>query len=118
MSSKAPNFDKLSSANYPTWAGEMQAWLMASGLWRIVNGSKPRPAASSPPTEAQAITIEDWETKAEKAAGYLYLMVEQDQRVHFVLQSEVQGTRESPNSCRQLRKTGDTHKKLWTTVND
>src|SRR2546429_4138059 len=83
ISSSTPNFDKLSVSNYVTWSGEMQAWLQACGLWRIVNGSKTCPTVSSPPTQAQSEAVEAWETKAEKAASYIYLMVEQDQRVHF-----------------------------------
>jgi len=71
MSSTSPNFEKLNSTNYATWSGEMQAWLQASGLWRLVNGTQKKPSSSSPPTES------------DKAAGWLYLMVEPEQRIHF-----------------------------------
>ena len=65
----------LSNSNYPEWAGEMKASLMRNGLWRLVSGKETKPRDD----EAAA----SWETKAEKAAGEIYLMVENDQRVHF-----------------------------------
>ena len=65
----------LSNSNYPEWAGEMKAWLMRNGLWRLVFGKETQPADG----EKHAV----WEEKAEKAAGEIYLMVENDQRVHF-----------------------------------
>ena len=76
MASSSPNFEKLSSTNYPTWSGEMEAWFRASGLWKIVSGSAKCPSASkSPATEAELLAIETWEAKADKAAGWLVLMV-------------------------------------------
>jgi len=83
MSSTSPNFEKLNSTNYATWSGEMQAWLQASGLWRLVNGTQKKPSSSSPPTESDLTVEEAWQSKADKAAGWLYLMVEPEQRVHF-----------------------------------
>src|ERR1700678_1248220 len=52
-----PKFKPLSNSNYPEWCGEMKAWLMKNGLWK--------------------------EAKAERAAGEIYLLVENDQRVNF-----------------------------------
>ena len=49
---------------------------MRNGLWKLVSGKLPQP------TEG-ADEILKWETKAEKAAGEIYLLVESDQRVHF-----------------------------------
>ena len=72
----------LSNSNYPEWAGEMKAWLMRNGLWRLVSGKETKPK--------QAEDAEAWEAKADKAAGEIYLMVENDQRVHF------QGAEEDP----------------------
>ena len=68
-------FKPLSNSNYPEWAGEMKAWLMRNGLWRIVSGRESKPADKN--------DLEKWEAKAERAAGEIYLMVENDQRVHF-----------------------------------
>ena len=51
----------------------MKAWLMRNGLWRIVSGKEAKPSSDE----------DKWEAKAERAAGEIYLMVENDQRVHF-----------------------------------
>lgn len=61
----------------------MQAWLQASGLWRLVKGELLKPEIPSPTTQATFDSREAWNAKADKAAGWLYLMVEPDQRVHF-----------------------------------
>jgi len=61
----------------------MQAWLRANQLWQIVSGQKTCPALSSPPTEAQIARKEAWEDKAEKASGWIYLMVEPSQTIHL-----------------------------------
>ena len=71
-----PSFAKLNSTNYSAWAGNIKAFCMTQGLWRIVSGASKRPTAitvSSPggsntsttsPTEAE---LEAWDAKAEKA---------------------------------------------------
>ncbi|EGN98725.1 hypothetical protein SERLA73DRAFT_107836 [Serpula lacrymans var. lacrymans S7.3] len=76
MSDSDPKFHPLSGTNYPQWSGEMQAWLMTKGLWRLVSG-----AEKCPGTDAEA--IEKWELRAEKAAGALYLNVTKEQRIHL-----------------------------------
>lgn len=83
MSSTTPNFTKLDATNYPTWSGEMQAWLRSQGLWKLVSGSSKPPKLSSPPTLEEEKALELWEDKSEKAAGHIYLMVQPDQRIHF-----------------------------------
>ena len=65
----------LSNSNYPEWSGEMKAWLMRNGLWRLVSKREVKPSKED--------DLNKWEAKAEKAAGEIYLMVENDQRVHF-----------------------------------
>ena len=82
-SSSTPTFTKLNSVNYSAWAGEMSAWLKTAGVWRIVQGKSTAPSTSSPPTAEQSKLLEDWEIKSDKAAGWLFMMVEPDQRVHF-----------------------------------
>ncbi|EGN91405.1 hypothetical protein SERLA73DRAFT_80536, partial [Serpula lacrymans var. lacrymans S7.3] len=67
MSDSDPKFHPLSGTNYPQWSGEMQAWLMTKGLWRLVSG-----AEKCPGTDTEA--IEKWELRAEKAA---------EQCIHF-----------------------------------
>ena len=54
----------------------MQAWLRAHQLWQIVSGQRKCPVADSDKKEA-------WEDKAEKAAGWIYLMVEPSQTMHL-----------------------------------
>jgi hypothetical protein len=90
MALGSPAFTKLNGENYSTWSGEMEAWLRASGLWRLVSGKVKAPVVSAAVTEAEAITLDAWEAKLDKAAGWLFLMVEQEQRVHF------QGIQDSP----------------------
>ncbi|GBE78927.1 predicted protein [Sparassis crispa] len=82
-STHTPNFAKLNDSNYPTWSGEMAAWLRFANLWRLVNGKLPQPKLSGSPTAAEQTKLDTWEANAEKAAGQIYLMVEPDQRTHF-----------------------------------
>jgi gag-polypeptide of LTR copia-type/Domain of unknown function (DUF4219) len=76
MTFKSPEIQKLGSTNYNQWSGDMQAYLRANQLWRIVSGTKKRP-------EKDETKQEDWDDKAEKAAGCIYLMVEPSQTVHL-----------------------------------
>ena len=98
MSSSSPTFSKLSSTNYNTWSGDMEAWLKAQGLWRIVNGSQARPSFKSKPAspgspqelsslqqelreafEAKCFELQDtFDARSNKAAGWIWLMLEQD----------------------------------------
>ncbi|XP_006456088.1 hypothetical protein AGABI2DRAFT_77415 [Agaricus bisporus var. bisporus H97] len=61
----------------------MEAWLRASGLWRLVSGRQKAPSTSSPVTQAEVDALDTFEARLDKAAGWLYLMVEQEQRIHF-----------------------------------
>ncbi|KIJ22417.1 hypothetical protein M422DRAFT_197184, partial [Sphaerobolus stellatus SS14] len=78
-STSAPTFPKLNASNYPTWVDNMEAWLRSSGLWRIVSGASTRPT----PTETNAVIVDAWEIKWDKAAGWIFLMVEDNQKIHF-----------------------------------
>ncbi|TFK18082.1 hypothetical protein FA15DRAFT_549638, partial [Coprinopsis marcescibilis] len=60
---------------YISWAGDMEAWFCSQGLWRLVSGSSPCPG------EYKA-ALDIWETRADKAAGWLWLMLESDQKIH------------------------------------
>jgi hypothetical protein len=82
-STSTPTFSKLNASNYPTWVDNMEAWLMSSGLWRIVSGISIRPTPSNPPTEDNTALVEAWDIKSEKAAGWIFLMVEDNQKIHF-----------------------------------
>ncbi|PPQ88952.1 hypothetical protein CVT25_005398, partial [Psilocybe cyanescens] len=82
-SSSLPNFAKLNASNYPSWCGEMQAWLCAQAVWRIVSGQSKAPRQSSPPKDTEEAALDAWNTKSDKAAGYIYLAVEENQKIHF-----------------------------------
>ena len=58
---------------------------MRQGLWGIVSGrsKRPIPADSKATTAAEAALIDAWDKNAEKAAGELYLLVSEEQKVHF-----------------------------------
>src|ERR1700678_1768290 len=77
MSNSTPTFPKLNNTNYKSWSGDIQAWLMSKELWMLVDGQEPCP----PSSDAES-TIK-WQKRAQKAAGELYLSVEQDQKSHF-----------------------------------
>ena len=55
----------------------MQAWLMSKELWILVDNEEPCP----PSTDLEARLT--WQKRAQKAAGELYLSVEQDQKSHI-----------------------------------
>jgi len=61
-----PKIKPLSNSNYPEWSGEMRAWLMRNGLWKLVSGRLLKPTRDDD-------ELMKWETKAEKAAGEIYL---------------------------------------------
>ncbi|OAX31498.1 hypothetical protein K503DRAFT_812656 [Rhizopogon vinicolor AM-OR11-026] len=61
---------KLTSNNYPTWKGDMKAYLRVKGVWLLVNGSETCPSDA----DAKA----KWDVKADKAAGELYLACSDD----------------------------------------
>ena len=81
--SKGPDITKLGANNYPQWSGEMQAWLHANQLWRLFSGHLTCPAKPETITEAYTDKDDQWLEKAERAAGWIYLMVEHDQRIHL-----------------------------------
>ena len=75
MADTSPKFKSLNNSNYPEWSGDIKAWLMKMGYWKLVSGIEAKPA------EGKELLA--WELKAEKAADEIYLAVEQDQRVHI-----------------------------------
>jgi hypothetical protein len=74
--SKSNSITKLTSSNYPTWKGEIKAYLRVKGLRLLVNGSETCLASD---TDLQA----KWDVKADKAAGELYLACSVEQRMHI-----------------------------------
>jgi len=83
MSSSISLFDKLNSNNYNTWNGDMEACFCAQALWRIVSGVSKLPTVRATPKEGEEDELEAWQLKADKAAGIMWLMVDNTQRVHF-----------------------------------
>ena len=61
----------------------MQAWLMAQTLWLIVAGQRTAPILPASPTPEQQKALADWQDLANKAAGWLYLMISPQQRVYI-----------------------------------
>ena len=55
----------------------MQAWLMSKELWMLVDNEEP--CLPSTDTDSRV----KWSKHAQKAAGEIYLAVEQDQKSHF-----------------------------------
>jgi len=82
-STKGPDIAKLGPNNYPQWSGEMKAWLRAHQLWRHVSGDLTRPVKPNPVTEEYTSDDNQWLEKVDKASGWIYLMVEQEQRIHL-----------------------------------
>ncbi|KAJ3531360.1 hypothetical protein NMY22_g8184 [Coprinellus aureogranulatus] len=125
MSSSTPSFARLSSTNYSTWSGDMEAWLKAHALWRIVSGSQPRPGSKpSPPAstrspsastssdkdttavptsagdDSKLLELQDaWDAKSDKAAGWIWLMLEQDQK------TLVDGCKDDPSTMWSMLQT-------------
>ncbi|THH22544.1 hypothetical protein EUX98_g8150 [Antrodiella citrinella] len=78
-------FKPLITGNYPQWSGEMRAWLMRNGLWRLVKGVDVKASRADP----LALTAEEskaenaWDDKAMKAAGELFLNISPEQRIYL-----------------------------------
>ena len=57
---------------------------MKKGYYRLVTGKETRPeAAGATPTAAEVALIDAWEDKALRAAGEIYLAVDQEQKTHL-----------------------------------
>lgn len=63
----------------------MKAWIMRSGLYRLVKGAEKHPEAADA-TKVTAVEqglMDKWDEKALKAAGELFLAVDVKQRTHL-----------------------------------
>ncbi|KAJ2926389.1 hypothetical protein H1R20_g10712, partial [Candolleomyces eurysporus] len=104
MSSSSPSFAHVTSTNYTTWSSDVEAWLISQSLWRIVSGSQKHPelelpsaSNNNPPSnstttsasaaaqanlrEAKTLELQDiWDAKSNKAPGWIWLMLDQDQK--------------------------------------
>lgn len=63
----------------------MKAWLRSQSLWRVVSGDTTRPTITDPinPTLAETTLVDSWVDKLDRASGWIFLMVEPEQRVHI-----------------------------------
>ena len=68
----------------------MQAWFCAQGVWQIVAGvslTPKLPASPAVASEAQIAALDAWELKSElksdKACSWMYLSIEDDQKIHL-----------------------------------
>ena len=61
----------------------MEAWFRTQALWRLVSGTSTAPRVSQTPKDGEEEKIEAWQVKVDKAAGIMWLMVDNTQRVHF-----------------------------------
>ncbi|EMD31765.1 hypothetical protein CERSUDRAFT_77855 [Gelatoporia subvermispora B] len=86
-SNSSPTVPKLNSSNYVSWCEGMQAWLCTKGLWRLVQGSLTRAHLSATSeastTPGTIITAANWDHFVDKAAGWIYIMVEDDQWIYL-----------------------------------
>uniref|UniRef100_D8QFR3 Uncharacterized protein n=1 Tax=Schizophyllum commune (strain H4-8 / FGSC 9210) TaxID=578458 RepID=D8QFR3_SCHCM len=75
----------LTRFNWSWWESEIQPWLSSKGLWRYAKGAvtKPKPKDASAVTDAEYRTQEEYEQRLEKAAGELWLAMEEPLRPQF-----------------------------------
>lgn len=69
-------FTKLHEKNYNSWSGDMAATLRREGSWRIVTGTETEPLADDP-------RLIEYLKLADRAAGTIYLSLEENQKVHI-----------------------------------
>jgi hypothetical protein len=81
MATKVPEIEKLGPSNYTDWAADMLAWLGTQQLKRLVLGTQPRPSPAT--TSAEQTAIDTWDDRAEKAAGWIIMMITPEQKVHI-----------------------------------
>jgi hypothetical protein len=97
-SSSSPSFPKLNDSNYEQWRDSMTAWLKKAKVWRIVEGTRNRPAKE----EAEIRIFEDdW----DRAVGELLLWIEDGQKTH------VKGVEDDPKKIWEKLKDAHTSKR-------
>ena len=67
-----PIFD---GSNYNVWVDQMKFWLQSQNLWRIVNGTIPRPTVGPGPRPVTAQDTAVWDNKDEAAFGAISLRI-------------------------------------------
>jgi len=64
----------------------MQGWLHAQGVWRIIAAvslAPKLPASPAVTTDAQTAALDARQLKSDKACGWMYLSIEDDQKIHL-----------------------------------
>ena len=84
MSDEKRHFEKLSRLNYSSWAGNARAYLATKSLWGQIDSSDPMPKIAAPatPTAAEAKELREWKQRKARAAGEIWLMIEEGQKAH------------------------------------
>ena len=67
-----PIFD---GSNYNVWVDQMKFWLQSQNLWRIVNGTIPRPTVRAGPPAITHVDVTAWDDKDEAAFGTISLRI-------------------------------------------
>ena len=67
-----PIFD---GSNYNVWVDQMKFWLQSQNLWRVVNGTIPRPTVGLGPPPVTAQDVAAWDDKDEAAFGAISLRI-------------------------------------------
>ena len=67
-----PIFD---GSNYNVWVDQMKFWLQSQNLWRIVNGTIPRPTVGAGPPAVTHVDVAAWDDKDEAAFGAISLQI-------------------------------------------
>ena len=83
MPTSIPTFSKLNSHNYNSWVGEMEAYLRSQNAWMPISMPSLAPELSDKPTSDEKKEYREWQKEANAASGLIYLMVEDDQRIHL-----------------------------------
>ena len=79
---------RLNGHNYTTWKKDMKSFLQTKKVWRVVDGTKPRPTtitdANGAVTNQDA--IDEWDDKNEDACGTIFRCIDDSQRIHVTTQ--------------------------------
>ena len=72
VKTSVPIFD---GSNYNIWIKQMMGWLWSQNLWRIVNGTIPRPTVAAGPPQVTQAQVNAWDDKDEAAYGTITLQI-------------------------------------------
>ena len=81
-----PIFD---GSNYNVWVDQMKFWLQSQNLWRIVNGTIPRPTVGAGPPVITQADVNAWDDKDEAAFGAISLRIAHHMRAAVLTATNV-----------------------------